>query len=211
MFENEPTHLFFTPGVRDTSFYQHRKAVAIFKRKILRLRFLKGTARSRGAKIDGVGISVRTRGAVCIPDPHVAVIYAENIVQVRSTAQPPIIGLIRCSVVAAIDVFSPPAPTVAGELHALPGGRAVRAGMIDEIIERHIRAVGARRIHQRTVDRQRVQTVGEAGLIDQIDDLVFVTAVVDDTATCPGGGRGKGQAWRGGVCGCPGFRKSRSD
>ena len=101
-------------------------------------------ARSWGAKIDGVGISVRTRGAVCIPDPHVAVIYAENIVQVRSTAQPPIIGLIRCSVVAAIDVFSPPAPTVAGALHALPGGRTVRAGMIDKIIERHIRAVGAR-------------------------------------------------------------------
>jgi len=83
--------------------------------------------------------------------------------------------------------------------------------MIDEIIDRHIRAVGARRIHQRTVDRQCVQTVGDAGLIDQADDLFFVTTVVDDSAACPGGGRGIGQAWRGGVGGCPGFRKSRSD
>jgi hypothetical protein len=101
-------------------------------------------AGSRGAKIDGVGISVRTRGAIRIPDPHITVIYAENIVQVRSAAQPPVIGLTRCSVVAAVDVFAPPASSVAGALHALPGCRTVRTGMTDEIIERHIRAVGTR-------------------------------------------------------------------
>ncbi len=73
--------------------------------------------------------------------------------------------------------------------------------MIDEIIDRHIRAVSARRIHQRTVDRQRAKTVGDAGLIDQADDLFFVTAVVDDIASCPGGGRGISQARRAGVGG----------
>jgi hypothetical protein len=48
-------------------------------------------------------------------------------------------------------------------------------------------------------------------LIDQADNLFFVTTVVDDIASCPGGGRGISQAGRAGVGGYPGFRKSRSD
>ena len=135
---------------------------------------------------------VRAGRTISIADADVAVILPEDIVPVGGAVHPPGHGSLGGAVgIPDPDVFTPPAANVPSLLHPLPGSGSIRTGVRHVIVQRHVDAVAARRSHQGIVHGECRQTGAGALIVDQGDNLGFISAVVNNI-TSRRRGRGPG-------------------
>ena len=76
---------------------------------------------SRRAEVDCIGVLVHPVGTIGIPDTHITIIDAQDVIAVRPAVHPPGEGLAGGGAVTAVDVFPTPSANVPGGNHPLPG------------------------------------------------------------------------------------------
>jgi len=108
-----------------------------------------------------------------VSDPRIAKTAIEDIRAMPRATHPAAHGSLWRRI-ARCDILAGSRPLVTRACHTIPWRRTIRAGMVEEIVARHIFAVPQRGIVQRRVHRQRQAANPRTLLIHQFDHAARV-------------------------------------